>query len=113
MSRFKLTTALCVGAIGAAALSPSLALAAGDAEQGKVKAIPCLGCHGIPGYANVYPTYHVPKVAGQHAQYLELALKAYRDGNRSHKTMIAQAASLSDQDIADIAAYFATVESED
>lgn len=79
----------------------------GDPESGRVKAIPCMGCHGIPGYSNVYPTYHVPKVGGQHAAYLIAALKAYRNGDRSHKTMRAQAATLSDQDMADIAAYFA------
>lgn len=82
--------------------------AEGDAEAGQVKALPCMGCHAIPGYSNVYPTYHVPKVGGQHAQYLVAALKAYRDGQRSHPTMTAQAASLSDQDIEDIAAFFAT-----
>lgn len=84
------------------------ARAEGDAKAGQVKALPCMGCHAIPGYSNVYPTYHVPKVGGQHAQYLVAALKAYRDGQRSHPTMTAQAATLSDQDIEDIAAFFAT-----
>ena len=83
------------------------AYAEGDPEAGQVKALPCMGCHAIPGYSNVYPTYHVPKVGGQHAQYLVAALKAYRDGQRSHPTMSAQAATLSDQDIEDIAAFFA------
>ena len=82
--------------------------AQGDVKAGQVKAIPCMGCHAIPGYSNVYPTYHVPRVGGQQAAYIELALKAYRAQERSHPTMQAQAASLSDQDIADIAAYFAT-----
>ena len=80
--------------------------AAGDAAAGEIKAIPCLGCHGIPGYFNVYPTYHVPRVGGQHAQYIVDALSAYKSGARDHSTMSAQAASLSEQDMADIAAYF-------
>jgi cytochrome c553 len=83
------------------------ATAAGDASAGETKAIPCLGCHGIPGYFNVYPTYHVPRVGGQHAQYIVDALKAYKSGARGHRTMRAQAASLTEQDMADIAAYFA------
>lgn len=91
---------------------PLSAGAAGDAEAGKTKAIPCMGCHGIPGYFNVYPTYHVPRVGGQHANYIVAALKAYKDGDRSHKTMRAQAATLSEQDMADIAAYFAAAQDE-
>ena len=97
--------------IGAAALVLASAgpavNAAGDPAAGEVKAIPCMGCHGIPGYFNVYPTYRVPLVGGQHADYIVLALQAYKQGLRSHRTMRAQAAGLSDQDIADIAAYFA------
>lgn len=84
----------------------------GDPKAGQVKAISCTGCHGIPGYSNVYPSYHVPRVGGQHAQYIIAALNAYKNGDRSHKTMQAQAATLSDQDIADIAAYFAAAKSE-
>jgi len=79
----------------------------GDAAEGAKKAYTCLGCHGVKHYVNTYPTYHVPKLAGQHQVYLISALKAYRDGQRKHETMQANAASLSDQDIADIAAYFA------
>ena len=70
----------------------------------------CLGCHGIDDYKNVYPTYSVPELDGQHARYLIAALKEYRSGERSHATMHMQAASLSDQDIEDIAAYFAGTE---
>ncbi|MEM9171710.1 MAG: c-type cytochrome [Pseudomonadota bacterium] len=80
----------------------------GDPEAGKVLAYTCLGCHGIQGYRNSYPSYRVPMLGGQHAAYIEIALKAYRSGERSHATMQAQAGSLSDQDIADIAAYFAS-----
>jgi cytochrome c553 len=86
---------------------PLSAGAAGDAQAGKTKAIPCMGCPGIPGYFNVYPTYHVPRIGGQHAKYIVAALTAYKNGDRSHKTMRAQAASLSEQDMADIAAFFA------
>ena len=98
--------------IGAAATGLALALAmpahaAGDAAKGKVKAITCMGCHGIPGYHNAYPNYPVPRVGGQHPDYTVAALKAYKSGQRDHKTMQAQAASLSEQDMQDIAAYFA------
>lgn len=80
----------------------------GDPERGSFKATPCMGCHGIPGYFNVYPTYHVPKVGGQHAEYIVSALKAYKAGDRQHATMQAQARSLSEEDMADIAAFFAS-----
>ncbi|MAA74737.1 MAG: cytochrome C [Salinisphaeraceae bacterium] len=79
----------------------------GDAEAGRIKASTCVGCHGIKDYSNVYPTYRVPTIAGQHEAYLTAALKAYREGQRKHPTMNAQAGSMSDQDIADIAAYLA------
>lgn len=79
----------------------------GDRERGKALSNTCLGCHGIPGYKNAYPNYSVPKLEGQHPEYLVSALQAYRAGERSHITMHAQASSLSDQDMADIAAYFA------
>jgi len=82
---------------------------AGDPAAGRQKAETCLGCHGIPEYVNVYPTYHVPKIGGQHADYLAAALKAYRSKERSHGTMRANANLLTDEDIADIAAYFATL----
>ena len=85
------------------------AAVAGDPEAGEQKANTCLGCHGIGGSVNVYPTFHVPKIGGQHEEYLIAALKAYRDKTRSHVTMQANAGSLSDDDIADIAAYFATL----
>ena len=86
--------------------------AKGNVEEGKVKAYTCTGCHGIPGYKNVYPTYHVPKLGGQNYEYLVLALKAYRAGERDHKTMDLQSESLSDQDIEDISAYFASLTGE-
>ena len=81
--------------------------AAGDAQRGKQIGYTCLGCHGIENYKNVYPTYNVPKLVGQHPEYLVAALKAYRSKQRSHGTMYAQASSLSDQDMEDVAAYLA------
>src|SRR3981081_45252 len=79
----------------------------GDAKHGKAISYTCLGCHGIEGYKNAYPMYSVPKLEGQNPDYLAASLHGYRDGDRAHVTMHAQAATLSDQDIADIAAYFA------
>ena len=93
------------GVLALAAAVATPALAAGDVEAGRIKANTCMGCHGIPNYNNVYPTYRVPKLGGQSAQLLVNALKAYKSGERPHKTMQAQAANLSDQDMADIAAY--------
>lgn len=90
-----------------AALLAGQAQAAGDPAAGKVKANTCMGCHGIKAYTNVYPTYHVPKLGGQSEAYIISALQAYKAGERSHPTMHAQAISLSDQDIADIAAFLA------
>jgi cytochrome c553 len=79
----------------------------GDPKHGKAISYTCLGCHGIEGYKNAYPMYSVPKLEGQHPEYLIAALQEYRSGDRSHLTMHSQASTLSDQDIADIAAYFA------
>lgn len=90
-------------------LAPDNAWAAGDVEAGKVKAYTCTGCHGIPGYNNAYPSYKVPKIGGQNYVYLVAALKAYRAGDRHHATMELQGKALSDQDIEDIAAYFASL----
>ena len=83
--------------------------AAGDATAGEIRARGCMGCHAIEGYNNVYPTYHVPRVGGQNPEYIMAALNAYKSGMRQHKTMQAQAASLTDEDIANIAAYFASL----
>jgi cytochrome c553 len=80
----------------------------GDANRGRERVQMCQGCHGIEGWRTAFPeVYHVPKLAGQHAQYLAGALQAYRSGARNHPSMKAIAASLSDQDIADLAAYYA------
>lgn len=94
-------------ALTAIVMCAATAHADGDAAAGRLKAYTCLGCHGIENYNNAYPTYRVPKLGGQHPEYIVAALKEYKSGERSHPTMRAQASSLSDQDIADIAAYFA------
>ncbi len=78
---------------------------AGSAQRGKQLTYTCQGCHGVTGYKNAYPNYHVPKIGGQSAQYLVRALTEYKQGRRTHPTMQVQAGSFSDQDIADIAAY--------
>ncbi|HXA35156.1 MAG TPA: c-type cytochrome [Steroidobacteraceae bacterium] len=90
----------------ALALSWSLgAHAAGDPAQGEKKFYTCYGCHGLDNYRNAYPDYSVPKLRHQQAAYIVAALQEYRSGDRPHATMHAQAVSLSDQDIEDIAAY--------
>jgi cytochrome c553 len=83
------------------------AQAAGDAVRGKTLGYTCLGCHGIENYNNVYPTYHVPKLRGQHPEYIVAALKEYKASQRGHATMHAHASTLSDQDMEDIAVYLA------
>jgi len=104
----KISTALLVLAAGA-----SMAGTAGAADiVGNPKAAPnkiemCIGCHGIADYKSSFPeVYRVPKIGGQSAKYIEAALHAYKKGDRNHPSMDGIAASLSDQDIADIAAYY-------
>ena len=90
----------------AAATAPAAPAAlAGDAARGHTLTYTCQGCHGITGYKNAYPNYHVPRIGGQSPQYLINALTEYKQGARKHPTMQAQAQSFSAQDIADIAAY--------
>jgi len=79
-----------------------------NAEAGGKKVQMCIGCHGIPGYQASFPeVYKVPKISGQSAKYIEAALHAYAKGDRKHPTMRSIAGSMSDQDIADVAAYYA------
>jgi cytochrome c553 len=87
------------------AASAAAAPLVGDATKGKQLTYTCQGCHGVTGYKNAYPNYHVPKIGGQTPQYLSNALSEYRTGKRKHPTMQAQAESFSEQDIADIAAF--------
>jgi len=88
------------------ALMIGTANAEGDPDRGAVLASSCLGCHGIPGQRNGYPSYRVPKLGGQHAEYLVLGMQGYKNLGRAHPTMRAQAATLSEQDMRDLAAYF-------
>ena len=98
-----LAAALAAGAVAAQGAAP-----AGDAAKGREKVQMCQGCHGIDGWRTAYPeVYSVPKIAGQQPAYLVAALKAYRSGDRSHPSMKAIAASLTDADMANLAAYYA------
>ena len=82
----------------------------GNAQAGAGKVSMCIGCHGIPGYKAAYPElYHVPMIAGQNAPYIVAALKEYASGARSFPTMDAIAQSLSEQDMADVAAYYSSL----
>jgi cytochrome c553 len=97
---FALLVLACVANVSAAAD------VVGNAKSAKVEQ--CIGCHGIPGYKATFPeVYPVPMLGGQSAKYIENALKQYRKGERKHPSMRGIAMSLSDQDIADVAAYYA------
>jgi len=79
----------------------------GDAGAGGKKVAMCIGCHGLPRYQSSFPqVYKVPKIAGQNAKYIVAALNGYKSGDRKHPSMRGIAGSLSDQDIADVAAYY-------
>lgn len=85
------------------------ALADGDAAAGGQKTAMCQGCHGIPGYKTVFPSvYNVPKLGRQHAGYLAKALHAYKSGARKNPIMSGQVTALKKEDIADLAAYYAS-----
>jgi cytochrome c553 len=89
------------------ALAWCQAALSGDPVAGERKTLMCGGCHGIPGWRTAYPeVYGVPKIGGQHPAYIVKALQAYKGGERNHPSMRAIAASLSDQDMADLAAYY-------
>ena len=78
-----------------------------DAAAGQKKAAMCLGCHGIPGYQASFPEiYKVPMISGQNAKFIVASLAAYKKGERKHPTMKAIATSLSDQDMADLGAFY-------
>ncbi len=82
---------------------------AGNAQAGKTKISMCTGCHGIPDYKTAFPSvYHVPMISGQQAGYIVSALKQYQSGARRHPSMRGIAQSLSEQDMADLAAYYST-----
>jgi cytochrome c553 len=99
-------------AVALAAAAPFAADAqsapAGNPAAGHQKTQMCAGCHGIEGWRTAFPeVYRVPKIGGQHQAYIVKALQEYKSGERSHPSMRAIAASLSDQDMADLAAYYA------
>jgi len=98
------------GAVLLAALwaLPSTASAEGDPETGARLGFTCLGCHGIEGQRNAYPSFRVPRLGGQKGAYLTAALKAYRDGQRPHPTMRAQAGSITDEEIEHLVAWIGT-----
>lgn len=87
-------------------LSSTAGLWAADAERGEQLSQTCLGCHGAPGLRNPGPVYSIPMIGGQHANYIISALQAYKSKARSHGTMQAQAANLTDENMQDIAAFF-------
>ena len=100
---------LALPALGQAADAAPATAPKGEAAKGKDLAYTCQGCHGITGYKNAYPNYHVPMIAGQSEQYLHNALMDYKAGKRKHPTMQAQAQSFSDQDLANLAAYLSSL----
>jgi cytochrome c553 len=104
--------ALMLAITAALAVASTSAFAKGDPVEGKKLVYTCTGCHGIDGYKNAYPNYHVPRLGGQNEQYLVNALTEYKKGERAHPTMRAQAESFSDKDIANIAAYHSSVGTE-
>ena len=88
-------------------VTPGVATQAADAKRGAELGYTCHGCHGIDNYQNAFPVYSVPKLGGQHAAYLVVALKAYASKERGHATMHAHASTLGDADMTDVAAYLA------
>jgi cytochrome c553 len=79
----------------------------GSVTAGETKAAMCIGCHGIKGYQASFPEVHkVPMISGQNAKYIAASLAAYKKGDRKHPTMRAIAVSMTDQDMADLAAFY-------
>jgi len=101
--RFSATIALI-----AAMICTQPVAAEGNVEQGRELGFTCLGCHGIEGQRNAYPSFRVPRLGGQGLEYIENALRAYREGTRPHPTMHAQASSLTDNDIENLLAWLET-----
>lgn len=104
--------ALSASFIFAASITSLNVAKAADAANGEKLSQTCMGCHGAPGLRNPGPVYLIPKIGGQNETYIISALQAYKAKTRGHKTMQAQAANLSDQDMADIAAYFSAMAGE-
>jgi cytochrome c553 len=93
--------------VGIALALPAMTASAGDAARGRKLAYTCMGCHGIENYKNAYPKYSVPKLGGQNTAYIVAALQEYAAGDRWHPTMRGYASTLSAEDRADLAAWFA------
>lgn len=107
LARLGLAAGLTAALAAPAAFAQSAAAATNGTSLTGGKAAMCIGCHGIPGYKMAYPhVYHVPMIAGQNAKFIEVALNAYKSGERKHPTMAAIAATLTDKDIAELAAYY-------
>ena len=103
----KLLTTMFALAVACVTVSAQAQKITGNAEAGAKKTAMCVGCHGIIGYQASFPEIHkVPMIAGQSATYIVSALTQYKGGERKHPTMRAIADSLSEQDIADLAAYY-------
>ncbi|MGZ8993487.1 MAG: c-type cytochrome [Burkholderiaceae bacterium] len=103
-----LLSSVCVAAAAPAIAQDGKAAPPTATASGEVPVSMCIGCHSIPGYQASFPyVYRVPKIGGQSQQYLEAALKAYRQGARNHPSMTAVAKGLTDQQIAAVAAYYA------
>jgi cytochrome c553 len=107
-----LFVALALSASVATAQAPTAAATKGDAKAGRQKAVAiCSGCHGVPGTKTAFPeVYHVPRIGNQNEAYLVAALKAYKAGERYNPTMKALASALTDKEIMDIAAYYASAD---
>jgi len=102
-------TLVAAATFSAAALTAHAQGVTGDAQAGQKKADMCIGCHGIPGYQNSFPEIHkVPMISGQSDKYIVSALTAYKKGDRKHPSMRGIAGSLSEQDMADLAAFYAS-----
>ena len=104
----KLLTTLFALGVACGTVSALAQTVTGKVEDGAKKTAMCVGCHGIIGYQASFPEIHkVPKIAGQSATYIRSALAAYKAGDRKHPTMRAIADSLTEQDMADLAVYYA------
>jgi cytochrome c553 len=102
-------TLVAAATFSAVAISAQAQGVTGDVQAGQKKAEMCIGCHGIQGYQNSFPEIHkVPKISGQSGAYIVSALNAYKKGDRKHPTMRGIAASLSEQDMADLGAFYAS-----
>lgn len=103
-----LTTVFALAVASVTTVSALAQGVTGDVKAGETKIAMCIGCHGIKGYQASFPeVYKVPKISGQSAPYIVAALNAYKKGERKHPTMRGIADNMSEQDMADVAAYYA------